>query len=907
MRSFVITSILVFAIGVTFSLYLILSKEDIALMLLKAGRVAYPEKYYKGQYAAGKKGVSIVGPLQQIEIEKGNVSEAIKILKNYVDHHPHDIDALELLTHLYLMDQRRAEYLNSLAKLAKETKNPEELKKLSNWYLYLEETNKAKETLEELIDKGIATEKDYYFLASYLTDKGDLENALKYLEMRQKKFPKVDDVEAVNLQLYIYNALGKKNNRNYGNQMVETIANYLTLQPKIKEVIQIINALEYLGQEDEIASLKEAFLPYAQHSPTLQALLWRIMKNYEGPRELIKEIQDYMATKPLTPEMVDEYIGLLVAQQDWKDLDDFALQAKLEEFPQGTLLVIAEGIIRQHDPELAEELLSRFDAKFLEENPLVRVAFDIATGKPDKANLLQIASSSNFTIDEKLAMLRLVAHAKLTDLTLAMSKEIGPPTLFSQSQFMQLASIFSLINKDKEGYEYFIGIKKEVVPEVVNPAFYYLKLKVGDTEGVMEWVKEHGDLNPDLLVEIWDAAFLAKDYQIAYVIAENLHNHLVGLKYQAIYAESLLDIGKVEEGYQIFNELIKKYQSPLVEDGYIKSLVLTSKSHPERKALVEAILQKYLANPIQSKLRLQSIGFLFLEQLNDVAIAKEVFFAIAEKEPFKSPPVQALLFIMGPRPTLKEVAWIKQRTYEADFADLHFWVEQLNYIGQHETVIEIVNCIPIYKRNFALHVALFRAYWDTKQIHLAADALTAGIHFAQEPEEYFKYAKIADDANLYDEEREARMIIVAMHPDQAEYWHNLAKVAYEQHDYNGAAEFVFVFFDTLCRPICPRDYLDYFYLAEVYYQKEMKRSALERYWKAYQLFQEIPAHELTIQDQTTYAQILFRLGCIDLAYSWMSSAFEASHNDPDVRASWAQMMMDNGNLNWAEEFLFWYD
>ena len=107
-------------LGFLLSLYLILSPEDYALMLLKGKKYSQAQLYYQNKYAEGARSADIAIPLQTIEIAAGDNDKAIHVMEEYVRQHPNDIHARKLLGELYLNSYRRVDYLRNLEILSKQ-------------------------------------------------------------------------------------------------------------------------------------------------------------------------------------------------------------------------------------------------------------------------------------------------------------------------------------------------------------------------------------------------------------------------------------------------------------------------------------------------------------------------------------------------------------------------------------------------------------------------------------------------------------------------------------------------------------------------------------------------------------------------------------------------------------------
>ena len=106
MRAFYICSIFLVLAALILSYFLVPTRQDIALMELRAKKHERAKKFYQKEYEQGSRSTDVLVALSNLSEVKGDIKTSIKHMLEYLEKNPDDIQALRRIGKLFLLNQQ---------------------------------------------------------------------------------------------------------------------------------------------------------------------------------------------------------------------------------------------------------------------------------------------------------------------------------------------------------------------------------------------------------------------------------------------------------------------------------------------------------------------------------------------------------------------------------------------------------------------------------------------------------------------------------------------------------------------------------------------------------------------------------------------------------------------------------
>jgi tetratricopeptide (TPR) repeat protein len=206
-RHLVVGTLVIGFLGI--SLLFVPRNAELNLMHMKSRQFDLARVAYEKQFATGDRSVSVSAPLVDLYTYFGDIDKAIAVIESFLEAHPKDYTARQMLAQLYWDEQRTDDYLIQLEKLTRQRPSEEGLRKLYTLYNEKARPDQQLRSLTRLVNRYPGKMDDYVTLAYLQAGDGKITDALKTLETLDVKHPASASSEKEELHISLYLDAGK--------------------------------------------------------------------------------------------------------------------------------------------------------------------------------------------------------------------------------------------------------------------------------------------------------------------------------------------------------------------------------------------------------------------------------------------------------------------------------------------------------------------------------------------------------------------------------------------------------------------------------------------------------------------------------------------------------------------------
>lgn len=905
MRSFYIWIALLVVVGFGISLYLIPSKEDLALIKLKSNKLEEAENYYQQQYEQGIRTPNVIISLSRLYEKQGNLKAAILVMKEYVRLHPTDVLALRELANLYRQNQEYQEFYQTLLGIQKEKADKETLQDLLEWYQGNSSSEESFATEKEYVKTGKADESDYLALAYFYAARKDYSHALETLEKRRKLFPKAVGINDLLFEVWVDVELSKiKEDPSLKTKAINLLTNFLNAKndPKLAYyALGVVNT-----RYPELTPLLiEQIQPLIEKDTLLTTLTLHILwENPAKKQQVLFGLLKLFNEDPFNPQLQNFIFNVLLDRKadDW--LTDFIGRIPAQNIEDREIINLATTALMSNTPMLAKEMQNALGSSFLEKHPLLRVALAIGAQEKDAREQLDaFLSGPKLTHTESYFLLRLAAAAKYESEALRIGRNLPPYIGLADYELVDIALAYTQIHHAQDLYALMADDKMTPSKrKQLMPALMILEAALGHSRKVAEWLKDQKEVKEPLLSGLYTVAEESKEYPLAlYVAKRRLQSYPTELA-EADYALALVQVGKVGSGLSILKDLYAKHPRDLrLREIYFSALSEAVKKNP----LYRDELFAFMTN-IENKDKnispelLRNFGYIYLEVLHDYPKAITIFQKLSVSAQPQSTDLQTLIYLWGPKLSDENIEWLERRAWHSNSAELGYWLEYLIFVQRYDTVINIFQCRSGDKPSLNAYFAYMEALAYEQRKAELKNAIDNVFSYSLDEKQLKKLSLYAGEAEYLDANRWIWERITYEWPNNSANWQSLARVAFDQHDYIGTYRALANSFDC-SEEFNSKLYEQSYEYAEILTKQRNFREA--KYYYRVALFQIDEVEEHTPHMTELKALILYKLDKTDAAQRLLFGLYQQIGEDPNIGASYANMLMDAGYLQDAEAFL----
>ncbi len=343
-------------------------------------------------------------------------------------------------------------------------------------------------------------------------------------------------------------------------------------------------------------------------------------------------------------------------------------------------------------------------------------------------------------------------------------------------------------------------------------------------------------------------------------------------------------------------------------------------SDPDRIAAYEAALERAgdrerLARFLAGRARNESLSrearraIVFrLIDLGDKAAAETALKQLAAGRPADSEDARQLLFLWGPRPSSEALDWIAAQARESPPERRAGWLRVLNDAGASERVLSVAaDQVPAAMPDEVWQHYL-RALREARNPTLLQAALLARIHASDSPEDWRSLARLAEQDGASAAARAAWSRVLGVRAADREALSYLAREAYfdgRLEDSRSLFERLLGAGDDAATDEAARDRADRFRAWYRYGEVLNGLGRREQARRAYRMAEELtpPEEQRSNEDARLAAYLDHRLGRTRAALAAFEALLARDPGNPDLRADYANLLIDLGYLDRARAVL----
>ena len=622
MRKYIVISVVVVAVGVAASLYLIPENSEVAgsapaMPLAPVNSAAAPAANvdYEAEYARGNKSFSIVAGLADKKVAAGDRAGAITLLEAYVASNASDVQGRKKLAEQYQLAGRQDDYNKQLEAIAAAEPTEANLRILSDIYNANKEYPKQVEVLKKILEVSKGSNPQVFVdLATIQLVVNDKDGALQTLESMKSKHPSFNNYGATRIFVTVLIEKGEldrayKMAEEWINVPVAPVAGPSTApvanptataesDPRPKELADLCNIFHYSGHADKAVALVEPHLDMLQRSPELVAAYVKADVTAGRADHAYGLLQKIDEAQKMTPELYVIYLDLAIKREDIAASETIANKLDVVKFNEEQALNIIETARADNAPSVTKILVTRFNApQVLEGKPVLAAVTAILMNDKTQDQKISVALNTQLSSIQRLRLAESCARAQKTACFEAIVKQFPPMDQMSPAQILEYAQLYIIANRPKDIIEA-VG-KKAAEPNAhadTTMAHRRLAAAAGRMDALKPWLEANANTAP--IQNVQELYYIANDHRqtaIASDVAERLYARDPSPVNRDILTNALVNAGEYAKAMPLLRDQMKE---PGANDGlYLATLAkLARKDTSARKELTE-----YAENALKSK------------------------------------------------------------------------------------------------------------------------------------------------------------------------------------------------------------------------------------------------------------------------------------------------------------------
>lgn len=673
-RAFYILVLAIAIAAIVLSFFFIPSKKEESLMYYYDKRYGEAYEHFKDLYQSGDHSLSVIMPLVWLSLNYAQDEKAIRILEEYVEKHPNDKQAREYLGTLYLDTNRPYDYLLNLEAIYKFDPDVKILRQREELYSQLGQRQARIKALNELIEKGAATIREYQELSYLYASDEELDKAILIAQKLLHEYPlkeMSDDTVSYLIGLFadygeINISLSLARNFLYQNNNPNTILKFSSLLASRGNYFEALEILDLVPEKDKN-------LPVI--SATRIGLLLQIGER-EKAYALLKS--DWL-NHTLWPKLTPDFITLA---SDYEPDDAFFRSLiedeVIEELNSDAAFSIALRAIRTQDVELIHLLQDSLKRGDWNGNKAAQFAIALVTRVAtleEETFFLSLYNIENFRDKEKVSLAEIANLKGYSELAKEIISSIESFEAIDVTSLYTLASLYSNLGLSDEGLKKLEAVRKPS-EEIDADDYAWLLLAASShhTKEVEDFLNKHEGENPQVLKDIFDVAFRNEDLPFLLFMGEELMKESPGFESEKFYAVALLLNHRNEEAFKLFGKL--QAMGYPVDKAYFEALYLASKEDKTLYPLLHAEIIKQIRFQKLSDNELREYAFL-LEDIGYRKDALPIFLKLSKNKSYSDQDVQMLLYLWGEKLSSKQVKWVLRQLKETNYKEKGKWLKLL--------------------------------------------------------------------------------------------------------------------------------------------------------------------------------------------------------------------------------------
>jgi TolA-binding protein len=615
MRKYIIIALVLLAIGVGVSLYVIPTANEVASMQNRdIETVDLGNVDIEAEYAQGRRTFPIINALADKRVAAGDRPAAIALLEEYVTANPADVKGRKKLAEQYQLAGNNEAFNQQLEAIAAADPTEPNLRVLSDIYNTNKDYVKQAEVLKKIVEvtKGEKPEA-FVDLATIQVATGDTAGALATVEQLKAKHPTFSSYPMTRIMVGVLAEKGEVDRAfTIAKEWIATpnapvpapvaaptadgAAPAVANDPRPRELADLCNILNYSGHPDKAVALVEPHTDMLDREPELVVAYINANINVGRADHAYAVLQRFDEAGKMTPGLWQPYLDLALKREDMAAAEAIATKMDVTVFTEEQALNLLE-VARAHSAEsVLATLTTRFsDAAILADKPVLAAVIAILTGDKAQDTKIEAALNGQLASTQRLRLAEACARAKKTPCFEAILKQFPTLDEMAPSQIAEYAQLFIIADRAGELVDP-VGAKAALPNSHadVQTAHRRLAAAAGRFDVLKPWLEANANRVP--VAQLQELFYLANDRrhgEVSSDIAERLYARDPSPMNRDIMISAYITAGAYEKAMPMLREQIK-------DTGANDGLYLSTLSKLARK---DAAARKELADYAEASLR----------------------------------------------------------------------------------------------------------------------------------------------------------------------------------------------------------------------------------------------------------------------------------------------------------------
>lgn len=865
-------------IAFIFSVILFPSKEDVAWMLFYKREFGRSARQFQEYFSKNQKTREAIVPRVLIDLEYANVNDAIRIMEDYVNEHPKDIDARIYLGELYQKASRPYAYLRNLEEVYKLRPSIKVLEELKERYQWFNEPEKQMAALKQLVKDNAASARDYSNLAALYAAKGQLNLAVQTFDELLKKFPleKIDnDIILFAVNIFLVSNMDLK--------AFLLSSNYASEHPDdVQTIVSLAYKFQQAGDISQANFLANLVAPSRRNNAQYLELMLGLLIQNKDEKTVFWILKTEFEKKRLLVPFYVQLFNLAIFFKEDKFAKEMIETLDFKKVSQNNLVSLINNLISFHNSELAKLLAQKLGPDYLETHKLLSMGLQIAE-KGSKEEVEALVEEKGFTNQERLQLAQFLQSSSYQDVAKKLLSEVKSFDGVDVNILPNVAQLYIDLGdvKDLNRLLQSYHLKPGYPREPLNIAQLYVLAAQGNIEELERRFVLKKKLSIDIFQSLYFIAEETKQKKTALKLAQILNRKAPTPDNQMIMARALALNGRPAEALRIIRRL--KREGINVTDNYFYTLVLAAQTDKLYRMELLGFLENAVKNPKVTEKKLRNFGYFLIDhKLKEEAYI--IFKTLAKGQPFRNSDMQTLIYLWGDHPTDKQVDWMVKEARNSKGADLAGWITFLTYAKHPEEAIQLAEAGD-WRSNLKVGLAYLDALQEVKNRSKLEEVLIALLEGKTDFKALEKIGAIAYDLQIYQTAEKAAQKMLAEKPDDPEAIKLIGFIYYDRQEYHPAYRYLKEY-NTQYKG----EYLSWYFFGNIYWYYRHWDWSRKYFCTALKLLNK--EKNLDPYGEMIEAEIYYRLNEFEKSFALFEKVIDKYPRNSSFRVEYADVLIN---------------
>lgn len=591
MRKYILVALVLVVLGIGASFLLIPNETDVAVMQARdVQAIDIGNVDVEAEYAQGRRTFPIINAMFNKRVMEGKKDEAMKMLEQHVAEKPNDVQVRKLLAEQYQMEGDFKLYNEQLVAIAAADPTEGNLKVLADIYNGEKNYPKQIETLQKMIEVTNGSNPQYFAdLATIQMVENRKEDALKTIEDLKARHPDFKSYTLVYINTTILVGNGK------GQEAYEVANQWITANPNIKELTDLVNIIHYGGYAPQAVQLVEPRMNMLTEDPALVAAYVNACITAGKSDHAYDVLTKVDQAGKMTPDLYKPYIELAMKRQDFEGAETIAKKMDVTGFKEEDALNLLEIVRANQASGVFDALTARFGTEeVLRGKPVLAAVIAIAKNAKDQNQKIEVALAEDLTSTQRVRLAEACARADKMACFDTIVKRYPPIAEMNGLQAYEFTQIHILADRAKDIVDPMGELAKAKPQNEITKSYLRLASAAGRTDIMLPWIEANRQTAQ--ITEMQEYFYISHDkkhYNVSAPMAEALFSRDPSPMNKDIMIAAYMASGQEEKALPILREMAMK-------DGSNDVMYLSALSKLGRK---DAKYKKELADYAEASLK----------------------------------------------------------------------------------------------------------------------------------------------------------------------------------------------------------------------------------------------------------------------------------------------------------------